>query len=107
LETTCTGFGGTFQGIDSVCLGDSDGDGVDDLCDNCPGVDDNVFGTKVCSNSGAHCNSDADCDPGATCVKACIGEIPAASAWGLAALALMLLVAGKIYFGRHPALVRA
>ncbi|MCO6436648.1 MAG: IPTL-CTERM sorting domain-containing protein [Phycisphaerae bacterium] len=35
-----------------------------------------------------------------------MGKIPAASEWGLAVLALMLLVAGKLYFGRQVQPVR-
>ncbi|MCO6436907.1 MAG: hypothetical protein J5J06_07455 [Phycisphaerae bacterium] len=102
LGQTCASLGGTFNGALSACLGDTDADGVDDMCDNCPGVDDNVFGTEVCSSTGAHCDSDADCGMGDTCVKACIGKIPTVSAWGTAALALTLLVAGKLSFRRRP-----
>ena len=56
---------------------DTDGDGVADCIDQCPGVDDAIFA------------------PG------CIGAIPAVSEWGLVILALLLLVAGKVYFGRR------
>ncbi|MCO6438230.1 MAG: thrombospondin type 3 repeat-containing protein [Phycisphaerae bacterium] len=60
-------------------LGDDDGDGVLNCNDQCIGVDDAVFA------------------PG------CVGQIPAASEWGLAVLALLLLVGGKLYFGRREA----
>jgi len=71
---TCIAQGGTpAGGVDGLCGNDSDGDGVDDLCDACPGVDDAEFG---------------DCP-----------SIPTVSEWGLVALVLLLLVAAKIYFG--------
>ena len=60
--------------------GDSDADGVFDCVDLCPGVDDSGFA------------------PG------CAGAIPTMSQWGITCLALLLLVAGKIYFGRLPLL---
>ena len=59
--------------------GDSDGDGVLDCVDQCPGVDDAKFA------------------PG------CVGAIPTMSQWGLLVMALLLLVIGKIYFGRRAA----
>jgi len=34
----------------------------------------------------------------------CVGQIPTVSEWGLVILALLLLVAGKVYFGRRTAL---
>lgn len=108
LPSTCTAQGGTSSGAGSTCLGDTDGDGVDDLCDNCPGVDDLIFGVDVCVGTGVPCASDADCGPGGTCAPACSGAIPTVSQWGLVVLALTLLVGGKLYFGRRqPATVRA
>ncbi|UCE60683.1 MAG: membrane dipeptidase [Phycisphaerales bacterium] len=56
---------------------DSDGDGVEDCRDLCPGVDDAVFA------------------PG------CVGKIPTVSQWGLVIMTLMFMTAGKIYFGRR------
>ncbi len=60
-------------------VGDSDNDGVLDCVDICPGADDAVFGD-------------------------CTGNIPTVSEWGLVVLALLLLVAGKVYYGRRTAL---
>ncbi len=100
LALTCSNRGGTFLGEGTICLGDSDGDGSDDQCDNCPGVDDAVFGAKICKPSGQSCNSDVDCLAGEICEAACVGEIPTVSEWGLVVLALLLLVAGKLYFGK-------
>lgn len=57
-------------------VGDSDGDGILDCVDICPGVDDAVFG------------------------PACDGAIPTVSQWGLISLALLLLTAAKLRFGR-------
>ena len=59
--------------------GDSDDDGVLDCVDQCPGVDDALFA------------------PG------CVGAIPTTSQWGLLVMALLLLVVGKVYFGRRTA----
>ncbi len=58
---------------------DSDGDGVPDCIDQCNGVDDAVFAPE------------------------CVGAIPTVSEWGLVILALLLLAAGKVYFGRKSA----
>jgi len=79
VDTLCCveEFGGTPMGPGTACGDDSDGDGVDDLCDICRGVDDAMF-----------------C-PG------CKTAIPTVSDWGLVALTLLLLTAGKIYFGRR------
>ena len=64
-------------GCDRLDEGDADGDGVLDCVDECPGVNDAIFA------------------PG------CQGAIPTVSEWGLVILALLLLVAGKVYFGRR------
>ena len=77
IESTCNGLGGTFVGAAVDCGGDSDGDGVVDHCDLCPGVDDFVFG------------------PG------CVNAIPTVSEWGMVILALLLLTGGKVYFSRR------
>ena len=55
---------------------DTDGDGYADCIDECPGVDNDAF-------------------PG------CADAIPTVSEWGLVILALLLLAAGKVYFGRR------
>ena len=62
---------------------DDDDDGVADCNDLCPGIDDTVFA------------------PG------CVGPIPTVSAWGVLILALLLLTAGKVYFGHRRAMGRA
>lgn len=56
---------------------DDDGDGFPNCDDTCAGVDDAVFGP-------------------------CDEPIPTVSEWGLVVLALLLLAAGKVYFGRRP-----
>ena len=58
-------------------VGDEDQDGVLDCLDQCPGVDDATFAPE------------------------CQGAIPTVSAWGLVVLALLILVCGKLYFGRR------
>ena len=60
---------------------DNDGDGTVNCTDQCPGLDDSVFA------------------PG------CAGAIPTTSHWGLAVLALLLLVSAKLRFG-HPKVAR-
>jgi hypothetical protein len=62
---------------------DWDGDGVPNCEDQCPGIDDTIFG------------------PGTGRATSCVGAIPTVSEWGLMILALLLLVAGKVYFGRR------
>ena len=101
LEGTCNDFGGYFLGRQSVCLGDSDGDGNDDQCDNCPGVSDAVFGFTICEVSGGACEADEDCPPEESCIPACQTAIPTVSQWGLIILALLLPVGAKIRFARN------
>ena len=62
---------------------DTDGDGVSDCNDLCRGVDDALFGPE------------------------CEGAIPAASTWGLVALALGLLITAKLSFGRRDPSLRS
>ncbi len=62
---------------------DWDGDGVPNCEDQCPGIDDTIFG------------------PDGGRATSCVGAIPTVSTWGLVVLALFLLVAGKVYFGRR------
>ncbi len=56
---------------------------------------------------GACADSDEKCPPGKKCVdSACVKNttgIPTVSQWGVAVLTLLLLVGGKIYFGRRLA----
>lgn len=74
----------TFVGPDSQCLGDSDGDTVDDQCDVCPGEND----LADMNNNGI-----PDClEP---------DFIPTISEWGLLVLALLLLTLGKVWFGKR------
>jgi hypothetical protein len=63
---------------------DDDGDGVPNCIDCLPGVDDAIF----CPG----------CD-----YPDCGDAIPTISEWGLVILALLLLAAGKVYFGRRAA----
>ena len=65
---------GPMAGFDNEL--DTDGDGYADCVDLCPGIDNDLF-------------------PG------CDTAIPTVSEWGLVVLALLLLVAGKVYFGRR------
>ncbi len=68
-----------------VSDGDTDGDGVADCNDVCPGGDDTV------DNNGN--GTPDDCDAGNT--------IPTVSTWGMIVMAMLLLTAGKLYFGRR------
>jgi hypothetical protein len=68
---------------------DTDGDGVEDCNDVCPGDDDTV-------------------DNNQNGVPDCTGEpIPTVSEWGLVIMALLLLTAGKVYFGTRRAYIGA
>ena len=80
VDTACcvNEYGGLPQGSGTTCL-DSDGDGVADCHDICPGADDDIFAP--------------DCE----------GAIPTLSEWGLLIMALLLLVGGKTHFGRRRA----
>ena len=71
---------------------DTDSDGIADCCDECPdGEWDPYFeASNLAGNT---------CEPYAGCEDA----IPTVSQWGLIVMALLLLVAGKIYFGRRSA----
>jgi hypothetical protein len=88
---TCTPFDGCPADVNKCAPGvcgcgsshddgkDNDGDGFLNCVDQCAGADDAVFA------------------PG------CKGAIPTVSEWGLVILALLLLAAGKVYFGRRSA----
>ena len=58
---------------------DSDDDGVPDCIDQCTGVDDTIYAPE------------------------CADAIPTVSEWGVAALALLLLVVAKLVFRRRAA----
>ena len=59
-----------------------DDDTIVDCLDRCAGLDDAI---------------DTDCNG----VPDCFESMPAVFTWGVLALALLLLTAGKIAFGRH------
>lgn len=94
----CALAGGAPLGPGSVCLGDTDADGINDACDpqkcgndtredpeQCDGTDD-----AKCPGS---CLSDCTCAPDS--------KIPAVSDWGLGVLLLMVLTAGTVVLGRR------
>jgi len=64
-EEECLAGGALYVGDESECTGDTDGDGVDEICEE---------------------------------------PIPTVSEWGLFIMGLLLLAAGKLYFGRRPAI---
>ena len=114
----CLAAGGAQFREGQSCSGvDADGDGVDDGCDNC-----NLFNPDQadCNSNGigdvcdiANCTGDpacADCNRNGVpdeCDIAnglnlnCDEPVPTVSTWGLVILALLLTVAGKVYFGRR------
>ena len=94
---------------------DGDGDGTADCIDGCP-TDPNKITPGVCGcNSTPQDDADDDGDGFLNCVDqcagaddavfapGCVGAIPTVSEWGLVVMALLLLVAGKVYFGRRSA----
>lgn len=88
---------------------DSDGDGTANCIDGCPG-DPNKVAPGACGCGTPDDDNDgdgvADCDdvcPGVSDAEfgpECVGAIPTVSEWGLVVLALLLLTAAKVYFGR-------
>lgn len=98
LRLTCIAADGSFASAGTFCSGDVDADGVVDLCDLCPGVSDVTFGFGMCDVSMIECDTNKDCPLGESCEPAC-RKIPTVSEWGLVVLALLLLAAGKVYFG--------
>ncbi len=109
-EGPCLALGGTASSVGLSCERDQDGDGLDGVCgDECPqDANKEVPGICGCGVSDA----DDDGDGVANCVDVCPGAdddlfapgcgdaIPTVSEWGLAVLALLLLVAGKVLFAR-------
>ena len=77
---------------------DTDGDGVCDSVDACPGADDNL------ESDGDGVPDCLDQCPGvndAVYLPECANAIPTVSTWGLVVLSLLLLIGGKLYFGRR------
>ncbi|UCE58756.1 MAG: IPTL-CTERM sorting domain-containing protein [Phycisphaerales bacterium] len=63
---------------------DSDGDDYPDCVDCAPGVDDDIY-----------------CPCPYPCLSPSADGIPTVSEWGLVVLALLLMIVGKVYFGRR------
>ncbi len=83
---------------------DTDGDGACDSDDVCPGLDDfaDADGDTVpdCLDQCPEDDDSIDFDEDG--IPDCLQAIPTTSQWGLVVLALLLLVAGKVYFGTRP-----
>ncbi len=79
-EAECLAQGGSFEGLGTVCLGDSDGDGADGSCDNCP--DDYNPGQEDSDDDGIGdvCDTQAD--------------VPTLSQWAMLFMGLLLILAG-------------
>ena len=110
----CSDLDGSFLGLNSTCnVPDADGDRLRDECDGCPDDPDKIQ-PGIC---GCHVddNADADGDSVPDCIDQCTGvddtiyapecadAIPTVSEWGVAALALLLLVVAKVVFRRRAA----
>jgi len=114
----CANSGQCGCGQDEI---DTDGDGTMNCIDGCP-LDAGKIAPGCCGCGFADTDVDGDgymeCAPNATpadptCVDTCPnvddaqfgpcdpGTIPTVSEWGLVVMALLLLVAGKVYFGRR------
>ena len=107
-DDTCPGYDDTV---------DTDGDGTANGCDGCPD-DANKTSPGVCGCG--HLDVDSDGDTVLDCHDQCPGEddtiddddsgipdcveqapIPTVSAWALVVMTLLLLLLGKVYFGRR------
>lgn len=108
-QADCGAAGGEYAGDRVPCGGDGDGDGADDLCEDCPN-DPNKTQPGICG-CGVDDAADSDGDGVPDCTDECPGAddalfapecqdaIPTVSEWGLVVLALLLLTAGKLFFG--------
>lgn len=104
-EVACETVGGTYNGDDTECEGDNDGDGVDDACEP---------GGACCSAAGCedgasqdHCEAGGNAKymgDGTTCEEACPNGIPAVTEWGLVVMLLLVLAAGTVVLKRARAL---
>ena len=101
-EQECLSGGGSFQGIGSICLGDSDGDGADNLCDNCPAdynsnqadVDNDGIG-DICDNCPIDYNPGQEDSDGDGIGDVCDTQgVPTLSEWGMLIMGLLLLAVG-------------
>ena len=92
---------------------DTDGDGTADCNDECPQHALWQFEPPCGCDSSLNDNEDDDGDGFENCFDTCAGvddvefgpcddAIPTVSEWGLVIMALLLLAAGKVYFGRRP-----
>jgi hypothetical protein len=119
IVTQCPCGTGPFDSFNNPT--DTDGDGTADCVDDCP-LDDNTDDETICGCDGPddwwdgfNQPRDSDGDGVIDCHDQCWGvddaifapgcetAIPTISEWGLVILALLLLVAGKVYFGRRAA----
>ncbi len=76
-QSSCTSQGGSFIGNGTICSGnDTDGDSIEDTCDNCPNIfnleqtdTDNDGIGDACENGNIvlPCSTDEDCLVGQTC----------------------------------------
>lgn len=98
-----------------MCLGDSDGDGKDDLCVPPPPGEGCCW---RCVGNTLECDSPTtqqscpggwnfvggeNCGSNACGLGECDVDIPTVSEWGLIIMAVLLLAGAKIYFGRRRA----
>lgn len=80
---------------------DMDGDGRPDDCDPCPSdAADDSEGDGVCDSDDLCPGQDDTIDADGNGVADCLGPVPVVSTWGIAIAALLLLVGAKIRFGR-------
>lgn len=119
-EYDCDVAGGTFA-ANTTCETDRDGDGTSDCADGCAD-DPNKIAPGQCGCGVA--DSDSDADGIVDCIDNCpldpnsdqrdldhdgVGDIcqgpdapiPTIGQWGLAIMTLLLLVCGKVQFGRQ------
>lgn len=111
-EPDCNTQGGIFLGIGSVCLGDGNGNGIDDACEQ-------VLGACCWPNGQCTLETQANCLNAGGDFKgngvACMGDangngiddlceeanVPTLSEWGMIALLLLLITAGTVAIVRR------
>lgn len=104
MDSACCVDQGGEPGTNGMfCDGDPDGDGVDAACgDACPGDPlDDSDGDGVCDSADLCPGEDDTIDANSDQVPDCLQRIPTNSAWALVVLTLVLATGSKIMYSVH------